>query len=745
MRLYSRLAYVYWFHSGKVPCAWSHLRGMNLAERYPPSSELGQAYSEHAPVTTMLPMFGRGLRFARRSFAIRRDLGDIWGQGQSLSFSAVVLYAASRFEESIADFRESIRLLERTGDQWEVNTAGWNLALALYRTGDTAQAAEVAREVYAAAHAINDQTSAGTALSVWTRSTVGHVDGRLIEAQLAKAGEDASTMCELHLAAAIHSLATDDPSAAVAHLDKAREIVRRNGLRQEYVAPINPWHATALRRLSESMSPHDGRLLASRLRRAAAASRRARWTAWSYRNNQPHALREAGLIASLRGQRRRAHRLLWRSVRVAEEQGARYEAALSRLAQAEVDPTQHVGSPAHVEALAQVRSFQDAPEPQQEPVAETSTVSLFDRFTNLLEVGRTITAATSEHALEAAVCDGALSLLRGERCQLIRVGDLGDEGALREIRTSVEEVSRTLLTRAVTEGVPVVAHGPTADESLMLSGVRSVLAAPIFVRNEAVSCFYVSHGQVDGLFGDQEIQVAAFIATLAGAAFEQLGNETRFRSLAQNSSDVITLIDADGIVSYQSSAANRVFALPHAALVGQPVTDWVHPDDRARFSEALARAVRDEETRVECRFQHADGSYLVAETAVTNLLDEPTVSALVLNTRDVTDRHVLENELRERALTDALTGLPNRALFLDRARQALVRGPRKPSSLVVAFMDLDDFKAVNDTFGHRVGDELLCAIATRLKGCLRPGDTIARLGGDEFGILFEDTALSVAG
>ncbi|MDQ3715249.1 MAG: EAL domain-containing protein, partial [Actinomycetota bacterium] len=365
-------------------------------------------------------------------------------------------------------------------------------------------------------------------------------------------------------------------------------------------------------------------------------------------------------------------------------------------------------------------------------------------FTKLLEVGRTITAAPSPHALDAAIRDAALSLLRGERCHLVQVSALVDEHLSTMSGQSVDAISRTLLTRAVAEGGPVVARTPTVDESLMLAGLRSVLAAPILVRGEPVSCFYVTHRHVDGLFGDQEIELAGFIATLAGAALEQLGSETRFQSLAQNSSDVITLIDIEGIVSYQSSAASRVFGLPSSGLVGQPVTNWVHPADLARFADALATAARGEEIRVDCRFQHADGSYRVAETAVTNLLDEPTVSALVLNTRDVTERHALEEELRKRALHDALTGLPNRALFLDRARQALARGHRKPGPLVVAFMDLDDFKAVNDTLGHRVGDELLCVIAARLAKCLRPGDTIARLGGDEFAILLEDSDLSTA-
>ena len=650
MRLYSRLAYLYWFHSGKISCAWAHLRGLNLAERYPPSAELGQAYSEHAPVMTMLPWYRRGIRYAQRSLEIRRGLRDVWGQGQSLGFTGVVHYAASEFEQSRDACHEAIRLLKQTGDQWEVNTAAWNLALCHLRTGALTSAASVAREVFLSARSIGDQTSAGIALSVWTRAVGGRIDGGLVDEQLAKGGEDAQTTTELHLAAALYRRSQGELEGAAASLRSAMATVRNAGLRQEYIAPVYPWFATVLRQIAQATPQHSPALRRARLRHCARAARRARRWSASYRNNAPHALREAGLIASLRGRRRRASRLLARSVQVAERQGARYEAALSRLANAEIAFASGAPSRDLDDARADVLGF-EAIGPDADEAEAVPTISMFDRFATLLKVGHAIAAATSYPALEAAIRESALALLRAERCHLVPLGALRHQPLTTQSGENLYGMSRTMLARAVEEGGPVVAVDETADtnESLLLSGIRSALAAPIYVQGEAISCLYATHRQVGELFGEEEIQLADFIATLAGAAFEHLlGSETRFRSLAQNSSDVTTLVDREGVVSYQSLAVSRVFALPADAMIGKPVTDWVHPADLTRFAAALASAGARDDTRIECRFRHADGSFRDAETTVTNLLDEPTVAALVLNTRDVTDRTRAEEQLWEK-------------------------------------------------------------------------------------------------
>ncbi len=163
IRLYSRLTYVYWFSAGKVPCAWAHLREMNLAERYPPTPELAQAYSEHAPVMTVLPWFSRGLAYGERSLQIRTDLGDVWGQGQSLHFIGAVLYSSSRFQDCIDRCRQGAALLDRTGDCWEANTARWHIAFSLYRLGELGAAVEASRLVRQAAVEIGDHQAAGIA------------------------------------------------------------------------------------------------------------------------------------------------------------------------------------------------------------------------------------------------------------------------------------------------------------------------------------------------------------------------------------------------------------------------------------------------------------------------------------------------------------------------------------------------------------------------------------------------------
>src|ERR671910_2271020 len=219
-------------------------------------------------------------------------------------------------------------------------------------------------------------------------------------------------------------------------------------------------------------------------------------------------------------------------------------------------------------------------------------------------------------------------------------------------------------------------------------------------------------------------------------------SEERYHSLVQNTSDIITILEADGTVRYISPAVERVTGYKPEEQIGTDAFGSVHPDDRDRalgiFAEVLKRPGL--HPPLEFRVPHKDGSWRYVEHVVNNLLEDPAVRGVVVNSWDVTERKVLEESLRHQAFHDPLTGLPNRALFMDRLEHAFVRAHRRGSKVAVLFMDLDNFKVINDSLGHKAGDQLLVAVAECLKDCVRSDDTAARLGGDEFTILVEDIA-----
>ena len=220
-------------------------------------------------------------------------------------------------------------------------------------------------------------------------------------------------------------------------------------------------------------------------------------------------------------------------------------------------------------------------------------------------------------------------------------------------------------------------------------------------------------------------------------------SEQRFRSLVQHSSDMITVVDAHLVPIYNTPSVEAVLGYSDPELsAAASSAALVHPDDepgvRARLQELVGEH-HGHSALLAYRIMHRDGSWRHVETVATNLLGEPTIAGLVLNSRDVTDRAALEGQLTHRALHDPLTDLANRALFADRAEHALARAGRHSNHTAMALLDLDNFKAVNDSLGHAAGDELLLIVAARLEQCVRPGDTVARLGGDEFAVLLEET------
>ena len=227
--------------------------------------------------------------------------------------------------------------------------------------------------------------------------------------------------------------------------------------------------------------------------------------------------------------------------------------------------------------------------------------------------------------------------------------------------------------------------------------------------------------------------------TLAWSVDRLQQAERRFRALVRHAPSLITVLDAEGVVTFESEQMATLLGVDPATRVGRSALEDVHPDDRATAARVFVRvrSVPDASEPCEIRTASADG-WRWAEVTFTNLLHEPAVAGVVANWRDVTERHDLEEQLTALAYTDVLTGLPNRAAFAERLRGAVARAARLDAAVALLFVDLDGFKAVNDSFGHDAGDELLQQAAARMLGIRRRSEVLGRIGGDEFVLLLED-------
>ncbi|MEO6652891.1 MAG: EAL domain-containing protein [Ilumatobacteraceae bacterium] len=221
---------------------------------------------------------------------------------------------------------------------------------------------------------------------------------------------------------------------------------------------------------------------------------------------------------------------------------------------------------------------------------------------------------------------------------------------------------------------------------------------------------------------------------------EQRGH-ARLAAMVEHSSDVVMLADDRGRVSYASPGLRATLGYDPESWTGRHLVDVVVEDERETAERSVERLIESGQgstVEFETSLLHADGQQRKANVVIANLVGGAAVDGIVATFRDVTEQRNLERQLSHRAFHDELTGLANRALFLDRMDHALRVTRPVSDPVVVLFVDLDDFKSVNDALGHGVGDQLLKTVANRIREAAGSGDTSARLGGDEFAILLED-------
>ena len=377
----------------------------------------------------------------------------------------------------------------------------------------------------------------------------------------------------------------------------------------------------------------------------------------------------------------------------------------------------------------------------------------------LREAGQALVTATNAEGIHAAAIEATIALA-GENAA-VRICELNGSGVfevvaaaggttepiglqfpLSDIRASRRE--RLLANRAYT----VETGDSGAGEMMALPDTAgsTTMIAPLFIVDELRGMVVVGTPDempltvVDSLSAlSSQVALALESAALTEDLLKQQ-SEKRFASLVQNSSDIVAVLDADTSVRYASPSAQRVLGYAPESLEGTRFIDLVHPDDKTKALSFLT-SLGDSEGQtglLEFQLRCEDGSYVVAETLRTSLLHDDNVHGIVLNTRDITERKRLQEELERQAFNDSVTNLANRALFSDRVGHAIERQERDHKPIAVLVMDLDDFKTINDSLGHVAGDSVLREVGERLGECLRTADTAARLGGDEFAILLED-------
>ena len=209
------------------------------------------------------------------------------------------------------------------------------------------------------------------------------------------------------------------------------------------------------------------------------------------------------------------------------------------------------------------------------------------------------------------------------------------------------------------------------------------------------------------------------------------------QSLFKNNVDGVVAVDAEGLVLMANPAACGLVGHPEEELIGRPFRELIVGEGQERAKAALEAALSGMHSTLETEVRHRDGGLAEVELTSVPILIGEHVAGVYEILRDSTERKRLERELEDRALHDYLTGLPNRALFSDRLAHALNRRRRDGERVALLYVDLDRFKPINDRAGHKVGDHLLCEVASRLKSLVRDADTVARIGGDEFAVLLE--------
>jgi diguanylate cyclase (GGDEF)-like protein/PAS domain S-box-containing protein len=287
-------------------------------------------------------------------------------------------------------------------------------------------------------------------------------------------------------------------------------------------------------------------------------------------------------------------------------------------------------------------------------------------------------------------------------------------------------------------------------------GPRSFLTVPILLHGQTVGTISLFSGREDRLYDPDDLEMAEELARRAAVALEHSSlyeeaqealqqarlhaealreQERLYRLVTDNSRDLVALHDRDGRLLYVSPSCAAILGYEQQELLGRQLEEFVQTDYIAAVQSLHGETQTDPAVY---RIRKKGGEYAWFETVSQPIFDEQDqLVQFQSSSRDISERKTIEEQLARQAFSDSLTGLANRIAYMERLKHALIRSVRRKERTAVLFLDLDNFKVINDSLGHEAGDQLLQHVARRIQSCLRAEDTAARLGGDEFALLLE--------
>ena len=388
----------------------------------------------------------------------------------------------------------------------------------------------------------------------------------------------------------------------------------------------------------------------------------------------------------------------------------------------------------------------------------------------LVAIGKSITALLDLDLLLERIVEAGAFLTRAEECMLLLVDQASKNLYLRAAKSSGDDhvqyfrvpiqdslAGQVLQTRqALRLGRSHTDGGLKIKTGYM---AQALLYVPLVVGAQAIGVLGVNNSRGERVFSAHDQWLLTSAADYAAIALENARlfqavsqEQTRYRDLFNDANDVIFILDPQWRLTAINQAGQAVMGYSASEMLGWPlrsISDGAHWEKTAVVLSMLQPGERET-----CSFELAlldkEGKRRYTEVNARLMTTGERAHDIVCIARDVTERKYFEAQLQHLAFHDPLTNLPNRALLLERLQHLRMRAQRTHELTGVLFLDIDNFKVINDSLGHEIGDKVLCTVAQRLQRCVRPSDTVARLGGDEFIILLEDMrtpecAMDVAG